>query len=66
MLTLADIEADDKNCIRARTNAADCIIKTYYCKFKRFCDIVKLPIVYAHKPYKIVNIGNVLLVGIFW
>ena len=65
MVTLAGVKADDKSCIRACTNAADCIFKTGDWKFKKFCDIFKLPIGYAHTPYKIANIGNVLLVGLF-
>ena len=65
MATLADIKADDKNCFRSQNNTDDCIIKTGYCKFKRFCDIVKILIGYAHTPYKVVNIGNVLLPVLF-
>ena len=66
MTTLANVKANDKNCIRFRNYAADCTVTTGYCKFKRFCDIVKIPIGYAHAPYKVVNIGNLFLVGIFF
>ena len=64
MVTLEGVEAYDKNCIRARTDAVYCIVKMGYCKFKRFCDIVKILIGYAHATYKFFNIGNVLLVGL--
>ena len=64
MVTLAVIKANYKNCIRSSTNNADCIVATGYWKLKRFHDIVKLPIGYSHTPYKIVNIVNVLLVGL--
>ena len=64
MVTLAVIKADDINCIRSRTDADDYIITTGYWKFKRFRDIVRFTIGYAHIPYKFVNIGNILLVGL--
>ena len=64
MVTLAGVEDNDKSFIRARTNATYCIVEMGYWKFKKFCDLVKLPIGYSQTPYKIVNIGNMLLVGI--
>ena len=64
MVTLSGINYHDKNGIRARTDAVYCIVKMGYCKFKIFCDLVKIMIRYAHVPHKIVDIGNVLLVGI--
>ena len=65
MVTLAGSEADDKNCIRSLINASDCIVTTGHWKLNRFCGLVKLPIGYAHVPYKFVNFGNVLLEGIY-
>ena len=64
MTIMAGVDADDKNCIIACTDTADCIVTMGYCKFKSFCKIVKLPMRYAYTPCKIVNIGNVLLVGL--
>ena len=64
MLTLAVVKADDKNCLRACTNYTYCIITMGYWKFKRICDLVKLPIGYAHAIDKIVNIVDMLLVGL--
>ena len=65
MVTQVGVKADDKNCIRARTNADNFVITTWCWKFKRFRDLVKIPIGYTHAPYKIVNIGNMLLVEFF-
>ena len=65
MATLAGVKADDQNCIRDCAVAADYIITTGYWKSKRCRDIVKIPIGYAHAPYKTVNIGDMILVGIF-
>ena len=66
MATLAGVEADDKNCITVCTDADNCIVTAGYWKFKRFPSIIKILIVYAHTPYKIVIIGNMLLVGLFF
>ena len=64
MATLAGAKAHDKIFTRSRTNTADCIVAKGYWKFKRFRDLVKCPIGYVHTPYKIVNVGNVLLAGL--
>ena len=65
MVTLEGIKADDWNYIRYRTSAANFIVTTRYWKFNRSHDLIKLPIGYTHVPYKIFNIGNMLLVGLF-
>ena len=65
MVTLSGVKADDKNCIIDFTVAAYYIITTGYWKSKSCRDIVKIPIGYAHAPYKTVNIGDMILVGIF-
>ena len=64
MVTLAGVKADDKNCIRSQNYADDFIVTLGYWKFDMFCDLVNLPIGYANAPYKIVNVGNIILVGV--
>ena len=66
MVTLVCVEADDENCIRYCTDANDCIVPTWYWKFKSLRNLVNLPIRYTHGPYKNVNVGNVLLAGLCW
>ena len=61
MVTLAGVKDDDKNCTRSCTDAADCIVTTGYWKLKTFCDLVNLPIVYTHTPYK-----SSILVTCYW
>ena len=56
MVNFTGVEADDKKIIISLTDAVDCIVTTGYWIF--FFNLVKLPIGYAHTPYKIVNIGK--------